>query len=79
MRSSGNYATAEEYPWDQHENGEPVILPDTGAKDGLCGDRWAIHAGHWAIARGHKPYADRLPERRVVSGWAMARSMQMSE
>ena len=51
-----------------HDADEPHILPDIGAKDGLCGDRWAIHAGQWANAHGHKPYADQLPERRTVSG-----------
>ena len=31
-----------------------MLLPDSGAKDGLRGERWAVHAGRWAQARGHK-------------------------
>ena len=64
--SQSNYFT--DFAWGRHENSEPVILPDTGAKDGLCGDRWACHAGAWADRRGHKWQVGRLEERRHVSG-----------
>ena len=33
---------------------EPLLLVDTGAKDGLCGDKWAIHSANWAGARGEE-------------------------
>ena len=65
---SSHHYTCEDYAWANHDSDEPHILPDTGAKDGLCGDRWGNHAGQWANAHGHKPYADQLPERRTVSG-----------
>ena len=52
----------------EHEEDERRLLPDTGAKDGLCDECWAIHVGRWAHRRGHKPLVDMLPERKVVSG-----------
>ena len=33
-----------DYAWEDDPEGEPMLLPDTGAKDGLCGERWAVHA-----------------------------------
>ena len=57
-----------DYPWGDCQGREPFILPDTGAKDGLCGDRWAIHAGQWARQRGHRAIVDNLPQRKHVSG-----------
>ena len=50
------------------EDGEPKILPNTGAKDGLCGERWAIHAGQWARQRGQRSKIDNLLQRKHVSG-----------
>ena len=47
---------------------EPLLLVDTGAKDGLCGDKWAIHSANWAGARGHKHQTKLLRERRTVCG-----------
>ena len=44
---SVNYAHAN-YARRCDEHDEPLLLPDAGAADGLCGDRWAIHAGRWA-------------------------------
>ena len=43
-------------------------MPDTGAKDGLCGDKRAHHATKWAMRHGHKWEVSKLPERRVVRG-----------
>ena len=58
------------YAWDRHEDGEPMVLLDTGAKDGLCGDVWALHATDWLFAHGHgrKHKFDKLKERINVSG-----------
>ena len=67
LRSSQqNFFT--DFVWDRHGDNEPYILPDTGAKDGLRGDKWACYAGAWAATCGHKLFCDRLPERRKVSG-----------
>ena len=57
-----------DYAWEDDPEGEPMILPDTGAKDGLCGERWAIHAGQWAQARGHKATVFQLQKSRLVHG-----------
>ena len=59
-----------DYAWDKHENDEPMVLPDTGAKDGLCGDAWALHAAEWVLNHGHgrKHKFDKLKERINVSG-----------
>ena len=57
-----------DYAWEDDPEGEPMLLPDTGAKDGLCGERWAIHAARWAQARGHKAKFFPLPKPRTVHG-----------
>ena len=57
-----------DFPWEDNANGEPKILPDTGAKDGLCGERWAVHAGKWALARGHRCKFEPLSQPKHVSG-----------
>ena len=57
-----------DFAWARHEDDEPYILPDTGARDGLCGDQWAIHAGAWAAKHGHKWTCSKLAARRAVSG-----------
>ena len=56
-----------DFPWEDC-HGEPNILPDTGAKDGLCGEAWAVNAGRWALAHGHKSKVETLPQTRQVSG-----------
>ena len=68
VQATRNYFEALELAWDAHGNEEPCLLPDTGAKDGLCGEEWAVHAGEWARARGHQWKVGKLPERRVVRG-----------
>ena len=72
LRSSqANYFTQEllDYAWNRYsDNEEPLLLVDTGAKDGLCGDKWAIHTAHWAKQHGHKHQVGLLPERRTVCG-----------
>ena len=64
---SVNYAYAN-YAWRCDEHDEPLLLPDTGAVDGLCGDRWAIHAGRWAKTHGHEAVFDKLEQTKTVSG-----------
>ena len=58
----------QDYAWEDDPEGEPLILPDTGAKDGLCGERWAVHAGRWAQARGHKATVFPLDKPKTVHG-----------
>ena len=57
-----------DFAWARHEDDEPYILPDTGARDGLCGGQWAIHVGAWAAKHGHKWTCSRLAARRAASG-----------
>ena len=57
-----------DFAWEDNPEGEPRLLPDTGAKDGLCGERWAIHAGRWAQARGHKATVYKLAKQILVHG-----------
>ena len=57
-----------DFAWTREYRDEPLLLVDTGAKDGLCGDKWAIHAARWAADRGHKWKTSKLSERRTVSG-----------
>ena len=56
-RTQPHYAEAGfEYPWDNHEDGEPaLLLPDTGVKDGLC---WVPLGG----ADEHSEYATVAPD-----------------
>ena len=68
LRAAQSQFTQAAYHWEKHEEDEPRILPDIGAKDGLRGERWAMRAGRWAYQRGHKPLVATLPERKVVSG-----------
>ena len=63
----GNYSYAN-YAWRCDEHEEPLLLPDTGAVDGLCGDQWAIHAGRWAKSKGHDVIVDKLDQTKTVSG-----------
>ena len=57
-----------EYAWDRHGDDEPMVLPDTGAKDGLCGEEWIHHAMQWAATHGHKHESGRFSQRRIASG-----------
>ena len=68
VQATRDYFEALELAWDAHGNEGPCLLPDTGAKDGLCGEEWAVHAGEWAKARGHQWKVGQLSERRVVRG-----------
>ena len=56
-----------DFPWEDDAHGEPKILPDTGATDGLCGERWALHAGKWARARGHRSKVEPRSQPKHVS------------
>ena len=66
-----NYANFE-LPWADHSAGEPVILPDTGAMDGLCGEKWAMHAGQWAKRHGHTSTFFNLPQKKMSVALALA-------
>ena len=57
-----------EYAWDRHGDDEPMVLPGTGAKDGLCGEEWVHHAVQWAATHGHSHEPGRLSQRRIFSG-----------
>ena len=67
LRSSQQFLFTD-FAWGRHEAEEPLILPDTGAKDGLRGGSWDIHVGAWAAKHGHKRSCSQLPKRRTVSG-----------
>ena len=62
--AQANYSN---YAWRSNEYEEPLLIPDTGAADGLCGDQWAIHAGRWAKTHGHQAIFDKLEKPRTVS------------